>query len=634
MYECPECSQTMGLDEPMIVDHFSKQHAGFEEFQCLKCESGFQTVQAIQEHMAIMHASNYLFVGARRTSKPSEEPDDEIQVLYVGDLQNHLPYTLFKSPPELLSKMDPKKMTIQNQWQELQMLRMDRPMAKPMAHKGPVPRIVSSNKITLEFIRYSRYSDEIRQDKKCIPLLVTYKCITDALMQQFPSIVQHIVHERDIGATVCKATEFNGSMPSILRHRCRTHAPNAVVFLQIEQKLPIVVKKIVRCAFQCQLCAAKLENRTSLFRHFFGTHSDRWVAAKMSVSSLVVESNDPQQPAGSSNESIDYFFVTNLKCAKNDCNSPSGTRSQVIAHYNAEHAGDGSMIDGFHVLLGEQIVANKPQEIEAFVHEMKNAHQMYLFECQHCSKLFESFAAIKAHFAEIRAHDYRIELRFIVKPLYRCHGDPAIFTFAGMMQYASEHPEKGTIAPVNMHIQRTYCGLCSFNYGKKGNLAQHFAQKHAGIGGGGVACKDAFLKSLEVYEIQLLQCKYVAGCCDKIERNLLMQIIDHVLSCPLRFVCKRCPDVKCVSIAAYVAHCSEHDSNVDTAKIVNDLHDFKAFKTLLADMQIVFPNGLVMLMHELRDTIFGSELQAAIASIAQKAWTSEANDLRMVLMLG
>lgn len=66
----------MDLDEALIIEHFSKLHQQYKEFECLKCSDNFDNVHAIREHMAAAHPTNYLFVGARISSHSDDESDD------------------------------------------------------------------------------------------------------------------------------------------------------------------------------------------------------------------------------------------------------------------------------------------------------------------------------------------------------------------------------------------------------------------------------------------------------------------------------------------------------------------------------------------------------------------------------
>lgn len=623
----------MGLDEHMIVDHL--KGCSFPEFQCLKCEDAFDNIMAIREHMSAVHPSNYLFVGARRAHQPSEDNVD-IQIIYIGDSQNSISYQLMKCAPaciDVLDEMDPKELHDGRQVNELKKLRMANPSFKIPYTKG-FPRIEKDPKVSLKFVRYSEYAElSVRQDKKSMPLMVSYRCITGELIKEVPAIANFIDCEKDIDRVGCKALEFTGSMASMLRHRCKTH-PSTIVFLQTDQKVQKTVRKIVRCTYHCQLCTRQFATRMDLRRHFYSIHSNHWVAAKISVKSQVIDSNDPEQPVGFLSESIDYFCCTVLKCTESDCNAFAGTRADAIAHYNDEHHDSTADIDGFQAKIAEHIMAHKQNEIDPYVQELRSSQQSYLFECQHCSNLFESLTAISQHFIELRAQNISVKRRFLAKRLYCCYEDNTVRTLAGMQRYARENPSKKTIVPVNMQLPMIFCGLCNYNHQKNGNLPAHFEQMHMTDGEWcRDAYNDAFLNSLNLGQIDIKQCQFLLNCCNIGERNLLRQIVDHVLSCERRFRCKKCPNQKFVSTVSFVTHCMGHDQNEDSTQIFEDLHNFKAFLALILDMQIILLNGLVLKMHEIRDTAFGMQLQGQIGQLVQEAFEREKNDLSLMTIV-
>jgi hypothetical protein len=103
-----------------------------------------------------------------------------------------------------------------------------------------------------------------------------------------------IDHEKNIDRIDCKTIEFTSSLTSLLRHQFKKHT-SSVVFLQSEQKLSFTVRKIVHCTFHCELCKGKFTTRMNLRRHFYSSHSNRWIAAKISVKTQIIESNDPEQ---------------------------------------------------------------------------------------------------------------------------------------------------------------------------------------------------------------------------------------------------------------------------------------------------------------------------------------------------
>lgn len=608
MYECPYCKQTMGLDETMIIDHLTRSHQEFKEFECLKCQHSSDHVDAIREHMSVQHPSHYLFIGARRTWKPNT---DEIQMIYFGSDGRGTPFKIMKcSQPDALNGMDPKVLVMTQQHEELQELQVKYNNLKTMA--GSIPKILirPGDNISIKCTKYETYEQAFsRKDKKSEPVTIAYKCITAKVVKAVPAIAEHINFDQQIDPK-CKTIEKK--LLSMIRHRLTAaHNERPMVFLQIENQQLLYVKKVIRCTFQCELCAEHLATRKDLRAHFIDKHRNKWFAAKICIKSHVIESNDPQQPIHMSNESFEYFFSSYLKCAQAECDVVVGTRSQAIAHYNECHDDVGSKINGFQVQLFEKIVHN-PNEMELFAHECKKSYQMYLFECHHCRKLFDSYAAIEQHFADVRMENAEVELRFVVKRLLRCLHDNVIRTYAGLKQYENEHADidKKFILPVNMLWPNKYCGMCSYQYVKDDDLVEHYRRRHIDAD----AYSYKLLDSLGLKTFEMNSSKFAMGCCgadgsNNDEYRVLRKILDHMLKCEHRFVCIQCPQREFSNITTFVKHSIENHKENWT---------FKKLLSLLSDMKIILRNGLVVTMKELQNTTFVSPLMLEIGKLAEE----------------
>lgn len=179
---CPYCNQTISLSERTISEHLSGAHAGFEEYQCLICWAGFNTIHEIRKHHSLLHSSNYLFVGARRTTKPMT---DRIQLVYVGALQNDFPYTLAKcSTPDALNVMDPTKLLRMDQLETLKKLEIVCQDRK-IVFSEPAPRIPSVK--SFDIMDYEAY-------EKLVPLIVEPGRMPDESINHAPQ--PQVLHHR------------------------------------------------------------------------------------------------------------------------------------------------------------------------------------------------------------------------------------------------------------------------------------------------------------------------------------------------------------------------------------------------------------------------------------------------------
>ncbi|XP_031636434.1 uncharacterized protein LOC116349232 isoform X2 [Contarinia nasturtii] len=118
IYQCPHCIQTVDTREvDNIKNHLIKHTDIYEsheiaEFQCIFCNNpekiAFHDINDIKMHMSLMHPSHFLFVGARQSTNLDNDTMCDIQIVYVGDIYDHKPYSLYKcSNPDILNSMNP-----------------------------------------------------------------------------------------------------------------------------------------------------------------------------------------------------------------------------------------------------------------------------------------------------------------------------------------------------------------------------------------------------------------------------------------------------------------------------------------------------------------------------------------------
>lgn len=613
------CNQQMALDEATITDHLSTAHRSLEVFQCLKCNYGANNVNDLRLHMSIAHASSYLFAGVRRKFE-SDAFNDDIQVIYIGDAQDITPYNLIKcSQLSVLNEMDPRVLVLNQQFEALQILHLKCTNIKTKSTKKISAISNLPEEISLKFIKYERYAQLKQEQKLCASLVITYKCITHELANKVAGTVGHF------DPKPCASFETNDQL-LMVRHRNQMHQDaSAIVFLQYETQILTHVKKIVRCSYECLLCAKHCVTHHSLVRHFNSYHPSQLLMSKVRVNSHVIDSNDPSQPLGMVSESFEYFLHLVLKCAQSNCIIIDGTNSQAITHYNEHHNGIGSKIDGFEAVLKEKIVETKRNDIDLYVDEVRKSSQLYLLECQHCQLLFNNLEAIDQHFSAVQMGNATFQPRFIVRKLYGCLEDNRIRTFAGMELKARQHHGKKSFHPVDVLFPKRYCGLCGYDYSKNHDLDAHFASVH----GDGETYNSVLLAELQLKSPNdIEQCTFTTGCCGNNEYSCLRHIVDHALKCGRRFVCTQCTQQKFNDAPSFVMHFAmEHHENVDLVEIVGCLQDFKKFFVQLFGMQIIRPNGFVVTLREIRDTLFGSALQFEIGNLVFGSWISE----RMVL---
>lgn len=86
---------------------------------------------------------------------------------------------------------------------------------------------------------------------------------------------------------------------------------------------------------------------------------------------------------------------------------------------------------------------------------------------------------------------------------------------------------------------------------------------------------------------------------------------------------------KFVSHVSFVMHGIQRHGQT-LAEIINELHNLKKLLALLADAQIILPNGLVVTMMQVRETPFGFELLKGITALAHQLWEQEKSNVKQM----
>lgn len=614
----------MENDESTVADHLKYHHPDlhFEEFQCINCAEGFNDIGEIRDHMSQMHASNFLFIGARRRTTPDDDPD-EVQIVYIGESRDYSQYTFSEwSDGNALNGLDPTVLDPEKLYESLQVLNFQNKHLK-VACTTDIPPITFVHKVpgsTDFFIKYDQYLElPIRQNKK--PVLVEYRCITKDMAAESSAIEPYLAQLA--GTDKCEGFRM---LKQMIDHRRRRHLKQPIVYLQTERS-DFLVYKIVRCSFKCQMCTDDIlfETRAELSSHFFQNHRDHFVGAQIVQVHEVIQSNDPRQPVHSKTESAEFFYSSLLVCFQHEQPKTIGVKCDAISHYSTEH----DTRDQMELKLGEFILENTPEEIVRYTNGNGGIHRSHLFECLHCSKLFESMAHIQSHFDEMRAENADTVLRFRLNKLFACPYDKVIRTFKGMQcHYGRKHPNKAFV--VTNALYTLGCGLCMDEpaFRSTDEIITHQKREHPN----GEQLTDDLLKSLHLDNIEVFQCKFSPGCCDELERNLILQVVKHIMECSRRFVCLDCQDLTFNSAISFATHCNgEHGKKWDEIK--HDLYNIKGFLALLSDMHIILPNGLVVMMNEISNTRFGADLRLKINALVTTLWDEEKRSLHSFSLL-
>lgn len=387
----------------------------------------------------------------------------------------------------------------------------------------------------------------------------------------------------------------------MVTHRMKKNSKDMMVYLMYEKCSDFVVYKLVRNQFQCDLCDAVFETRADITSHNYNDHSDSYLSIRIVQKIQVIESNDPNQPVKSIKTETDRISYCNyFYCDQH--NKIAGTRAEAIEHHNEEHkANDDKFEFSLRPYVLEEKVAGETNDLlHKFKEENNDAHRMYVFECLHCSKFYDSMNSAENHREEIRkSHP---NARFTVNKLFQCHeNDKIVSTFARLKShYSVKHPNI-PFTPVHILSPKT-CGMCFYRYENSEDLQKHYERMHKS----GEFFSDAIVRSFQLDRIEL--CEFVPGCCSDMIFKLPSQIVQHAANCKRRFMCMECPDSTFDSVFMFASHRqSTHLEAPET--VANELLNLKNFLLLLSDMTILFPNGLVLAKSAINNTNYGSRLE-------------------------
>lgn len=175
VYKCPYCVDSVNMSESNdIKNHMAvcPAHEAHEiqEFQCIYCNNSdkiqFNEIGEIKKHMAIMHSSNFLFIGTRYSVDPDNDSGGDIQIVYAGDMYNHQNYNLYKcTNPEKLSLPNPYVLDAQQQYEEQKNLT---PIMEKFKNSIPI-----TFRKKFSFVTFDDYKEYLQSQESKITPLVT-----------------------------------------------------------------------------------------------------------------------------------------------------------------------------------------------------------------------------------------------------------------------------------------------------------------------------------------------------------------------------------------------------------------------------------------------------------------------------
>lgn len=415
----------------------------------------------------------------------------------------------------------------------------------------------------------------------------------------------------------CNTSE--NSLVGILTHRMKEHSKHPIVCLVAESLNGLVVYKLIQTKFQCELCNKEFEIRSKMIYHNSNDHENTYATVRLVQYIRVIQSNDPNQVVNfqkTENNHIiycDWFYCNNTSCRNTKW---FGTRSEAIEHYNKMH---WTTKEKFEFSIRTIMYIDKPGnplKLKKSSEENQNEHRMYVFECQHCLKLYGSMSSAEAHMEEIRNTTSNSRL-FTINKWLSCHKDKSINTYAQLKShYSINHPNE-PFTPTDM-LRTMCCGLCLYDYNTSEELKNHYQRKHLDLHS--VCLSDQLVKSLCLDQID--KCMFIPSCCPAETFHLPLQIVQHVAACKDRFGCTECQSIQFGNVVEFIAH-RRHMHQEEEENLINELHNLKKFNLLLSNMTILFPNRLVLTKAAIEETTYGNKLQRILTKCIDEVFESE-----------
>lgn len=677
-YTCPHCFTTMTCSRTELIEHFNGHPYGFEEYECLFCESGFKDVDKIRKHISRMHPANFLFIGSRITQTPQFETD-EPQIVYIGNTCDISSYTFAKcNDVSALVRMDPNELNPSKQ-NEFYLMNQSLRIKEPLV--GPIPSISFTD--TMKF--YVEETVTLDQYKK--PKRSQKPTIQKTLIAS-PGQVSEPVELHPLDAS--------SSLPSTSRIEQQSNV-NPIVKLQTSTRYKCITYQsatdltTIYGKYKSRSCAdclkfMKLDDHTGLtsyLEHLIVQHPCKSIKdaeqlndVKKIIQHRITSHKDEPIVYLQIEQSPHYTYKVvqcKFKCQISTCCTRFDTRQQLETHTFNKHKErfiQARIVQEITVIeshLKHEInfkeenidlsyctlfTCSEHEDIEilgsktnALCHhnQFHNRSETNIFKTsifqsvQEC----ETIKAIKIENDQdhriyvfkccycrqlfgsrecVESHNCSInehDIRFTISKLV-AHPtkQKMIATFEDMQKYNELQNPQILLTPLNI-CSKKCCGLCSYKYTNTNDLEIHYRRFHSK----GEVLNFDLLKSFHLETVELGECFFQAGCCTNIERKTIGQIVCHVMACgKRRFICNECSPIESFDIfMEFVTHLMKHS----IGDIYGKIHDIKILLALFSDMAIRFPIGLVVTFDAVSDLEFGYKVQSTLLKELNQATEKE-----------
>lgn len=611
-----------------------------------------------------------------------DDDDGDIQIVYIGNSQMYKDYTLYTCAENIdLNVMEPAELNVENQQMKLMMhpnfnieqpfsgqlpsiyfekvdddffityekyINLGRPQSRQnsvqvtapdvsmpiLFDESPPPQPIIEPIECLIEKKVEPLKLKMSQVQSNIPqsMTITYKCIIKNVADKLTSIqnwsyksqlctecgkfikiddktqlmpyIEHLMNNREHACTESFANE-----KLTLEHRIKIHKKESMVYLQEERTSNSLVYKMVLCKFECDFCKMQFDLASEIIRHNAEMHTQYMRSTIVQYLQTIYSSEQKMTTPSSyvnelKNEQRRFQLRHLFYCKRHE--ETVGTKAEAIKHHNDRHS---KHVFEFNLT---------PFVNDAKIKDDDDVHRMYVFECTHCFRIFESVKTVETHIENMSAQ--KIPAQYEVKKLYACPFDKSISTYTALNDhFSAKHPEKVCMA-VNMTNSKL-CGLCRHDYKNLDELQIHFEKVHAR----GELLKPKLFETIIPNTFDIDKCIFAIGCCDYNKFSQIAQIVHHISVCIKRLTCYDCPNElfhQFNDLNQFAIH-RKQNHNESMEELFFHIHNVKTFLNLCSNMQIFFPNGLKVTKYAIDDTYLGSKIRNKLITNIEDVFVRE-----------
>lgn len=480
-----------------------------------------------------------------------------------------------------------------------------KPSAAPLVELT-VPKVAAAPQTsTLSTVQYHCITKEIYDDlSKTDARYMSRLCMLCSKFQkidndtQFQAFLSHLINDHACDGASAPISDAR----ALFDHHMRDHPKRPIFALQIEKSIDQdpqkqwIVHKICRVRYQCKLCEKYFDSHREIASH--NSNCSSFDPIQVVFETMVINSTDPKQKIDLKFDFKPLVLLTTFKCKRCKQLKVFSRKSLAIQHHNQHH-----LNDSFEFAMKQYAYTNENVPDDDDDDDMNSLYRDLLFQCFYCKYQFES---IDHENFENHACHLKHEPQFKIYKLVAI--DKTIGTFEHMFHHnARKHPDK-PFTPTNL-FNRNECVLCENRFENINDVHSHYKLQHSKVRTELIT--DDLLDSMNLKDTSVGECIYIPGCCADVKRKEIYQIVCHVFSqCGRRFKCHECPTEQFRDLNHFVEHCQQlHDKT--KRQIFEQLHNLKHFQALLADMHVIFPNGLYVGVENIRNTTFENKLHLA-----------------------